>query len=113
AARDLAEGYRDDAAISESATLGYRNAAEGFRNEAEDARDITEGYRDQVAGWIDTNTTPYVILATGQSNMRISEAMNWTPPANLMVWDHANTQFVPCPTTSMHVAYSYAAEVAR
>ena len=65
---------------------------------------------------------PYIILATGQSNIALHPSRTWSPPPNLSLWDwdglvdaptDVGTAFVPMPGTSIGVAYSYAAEVAR
>src|SRR5690606_30738091 len=77
---------------------------------------------DDALSAIGADTTPLVILATGQSNIALHPAFEWSPPSNLYLWNwdglvndytQTGTAFDPMDATTMGVAYSYAAQVAR
>lgn len=60
---------------------------------------------------------PEIILATGQSNMNRSAALNWSPPENLYVWDGSSTttgtKFSPASHTMVNPAVVFAARMAE
>ena len=66
-----------------------------------------------------TSSNAIVILATGQSNMEISNPYSWSPPANLHVWNNPHNStgvgnaFVPAEANVSRVATMFAALIAR
>lgn len=66
-------------------------------------------------------TAPILIFASGQSNMARQEDFDWTPPANLMLWNHdptvdvathVGTAFEAVPSDKISTSWSFGAEVA-
>lgn len=64
--------------------------------------------------------SPIVILATGQSNVRLDGAFDWAPPPNLFLWDFdktdatdVGTSFTSPSTTVCAVGRAFAAKVAQ
>lgn len=67
---------------------------------------------------IGTKGAPFVILATGQSNVQQSLAYNWEPPSNLKVWEwpglgNVGTKFISAPSITINHTVRAAAEIAR
>ena len=62
---------------------------------------------------------PIVILATGQSNISREEALTWSPPSNLKIWNWngttgtVGTAFTAVSGSVIGVSQSFAADIAR
>ena len=62
--------------------------------------------------------TPYVILATGQSNIQLTRSYSWSPNARAKVWNNivdaesGGTAFTALSSSNVDVASSYASKVA-
>ncbi len=55
---------------------------------------------------------PFVVAASGQSNMEQMPAYRWCPPDNLVIWDRGRLRFGPVPKGRINLAWKVGADIA-